>query len=172
MRARIRTTAAAALIALALTGCGGADDGAGVASADTGASDASPAADAPQGPPDDGGLRFAQCMRENGVDMPDPEPGQPVRLQIRPGQEAAMEACQQYRPQGRGPGGGMDPQMAENMRNLAQCMRDNGVDAFPDPDPASGGLRVGPDVANDPDFAAAQELCQSKHMPDGVGARG
>ena len=39
-------------------------------------------------------VKFAQCMREHGVDMPDPVPGQPIQLKVQAGQEKTMEAAQ------------------------------------------------------------------------------
>ena len=51
-------------------------------------------------------------------------------------------------------------------RAYAQCMRDNGVPDFPDPD-ANGQLR-GPahEKESDPKFQAAQEKCRQK-LPGG-----
>jgi hypothetical protein len=43
----------------------------------------------------------------------------------------------------------------------AKCMRDNGVEAFPDPDPDKGGIRINGDIANDPEFQAAQKVCDA-----------
>src|SRR5688572_164615 len=68
-RALALSTAAAAL---ALAGCG--DDG------------ASPAAErSPQQRAQDGALKFARCMRERGVDVPDPEVADNGMIRIRPG---------------------------------------------------------------------------------------
>ena len=46
------------------------------------------------------------------------------------------------------------------MREFAQCMRDNGVEEFADPEADQGGMRITPEIAEDPDFEAAQEACQ------------
>jgi len=54
----------------------------------------------------------------------------------------------------------------EQMRKFSQCMRDNGVPDFPDPD-ADGRLRgPGHDREGDPKFRAAQEKCREK-LPGG-----
>jgi hypothetical protein len=47
-------------------------------------------------------VKYAQCMREHGIDMPDPKPGEPIRLRITKDQEAkaeeAKEACRHFAP--------------------------------------------------------------------------
>ncbi|NUP62553.1 MAG: hypothetical protein HOW71_10310 [Nonomuraea sp.] len=49
-------------------------------------------------------VKFAQCMRKHGVDMPDPKPGEGLQLKIGPGRkdklETAQKACEQYAPGG------------------------------------------------------------------------
>jgi hypothetical protein len=50
---------------------------------------------------------------------------------------------------------------AEAGRRYAQCMRDNGVPDFPDPD-ANGQFRgAGHELQNDPKFPAAMEKCRA-----------
>jgi hypothetical protein len=136
--------------ALALTGCG--------ADAPAAAPSAKPSMD-----PHERGVRFAQCMREHGVDVPDPEPGKGMTMKFdgsvsRETVDKAMEACREWAPQGLTGGGTVDPKQDEAMRKLSQCMRDNGVEAFPDPE--GGGIRMGPEAGNDPDFKAAEEKCK------------
>jgi hypothetical protein len=184
-----RALAVTALVAttLALAACGGSS-GSGdveVASLD-GASGSSTAESttttASDGNPQDVMLEFAQCMRDNGVDVPDPtfdENGRPEFDAGGGGQanpddpefQAAMEECQsilqsvqqQFTPE--------DQEAFQDAAlEFAQCMRENGVDV-PDPDfsggPAGGGAPgeggpFGGDVdPNDPDFQAANEKCQS-----------
>jgi hypothetical protein len=113
-------------------------------------------------------LKFAQCMREHGVNIPDPEPGKPPRFLANQGTsqekvQAAIQACRQFAPKGLLDPAQQEPQQAEAMRKFAQCMRDNGVEKFPDPD--SGALRMTEDIANDPDFKAAQEKCTKEFLP-------
>ena len=52
---------AAVAATLALGACGGSDDGSGAGSATTAQDKAF-----------DGALKFAKCMRDHGIDMPDP----------------------------------------------------------------------------------------------------
>jgi hypothetical protein len=110
---------------------------------------------------------FAQCMRDHGVQMKDPEPGHPGSIGGQGGADdaktkAALEACRQYMPNG-GDLTKPDAQQIEQERKIAQCMRAHGVPKFPDPDPnAAGGQNLnsaGVDP-NDPKFKAADEACR------------
>jgi hypothetical protein len=111
--------------------------------------------------------QFVKCMREHGVDMPDPGPGASAPVAApsadRAKIEKAEEACKQYT------GGGVlhtpDTQMLEQMRLYAKCMREHGVD-MPDPDPDDSGRAVIADP-NDPSLKAAQEACKDK-LPQGA----
>ncbi|WP_203701645.1 hypothetical protein [Asanoa iriomotensis] len=158
-----------ALFAALAAGCGsGGDDGPAVASAGgTPTAAATSGAPAPEDAADRA-LKFAQCMREHGVDMPDPEiDGGRIsqRINAKPGVDvqAAQEACKEFSPSG-GPGGGQpDPQMRERMLAHAQCMRENGVESFPDPDPnMGGGIKIDGKIASDPDFEAANKACEAE----------
>jgi len=42
--------------------------------------------------------KFAKCMRDQGVDWPDPVPGQPLEIQQTPQIEAAFQKCMQQVP--------------------------------------------------------------------------
>ncbi|MFI1012207.1 hypothetical protein [Streptomyces sp. NPDC020965] len=163
MRPHARTALVALplVLGLALTGCGSEDDDRdGVASAATGtASDTE--SKKPKLSRQEQGLRFARCMRENGVAMEDPVEGR-ITVKRNDGVdkaalEKAMAACREFQPQGAGPGGKVDPKIAEGMRKFAACMRKNGVEKFPDPG-ADGGIRIN-GMVNDAEFKKAEELC-------------
>ena len=118
-------------------------------------------------------LKFAECMRDEGIDMPDPgvEGRQEFRIGgdsgISPQEfEAARKACEKYRKDIR-------PELSEEEQQEfkeaalahARCMREHGID-FPDPTfTADGGARVripgGKDKlkGEDPGFKAAEEAC-------------
>jgi hypothetical protein len=118
--------------------------------------------------------KFAQCMRDNGIDMPDPDPntGRPqfggAANGNREAFQKAMQACRTLLPNG-GTRPQLDQAQIEQLRVFAQCMRDNGVD-MPDPDPNGGGFGLGlggggqnPQLdRNNPTFQKAFEACQSK----------
>jgi hypothetical protein len=150
-----------AAAALSLTACGADKGGADVASvSNTGTKPAASASATLDNQAK--ALKFAQCLREQGVDVPDPAPDGKFAMKFGPDTdqakvEKAMEACKQFQPSGVSSGKGADPKQAEEMRKQAQCMRDNGVEAFPDPD--GGMMRITPEIGEDPDFKAAQEKC-------------
>ncbi|PZG05404.1 hypothetical protein [Nonomuraea aridisoli] len=168
---RGRVLSALAALTLAVTGCG-ADDGGGADVATlTGGGNQTAASAQPSEDPHAKALKFAQCMRENGVDVPDPEPGKGIMMRFdrsvpREKVEAAQEACKQYAPSGQRAGGGDGPR-AEAMRKLAQCMRDNGVENYPDPD--GGMMRITGEVTGDSDFESAREKCQKESAEAGMG---
>jgi hypothetical protein len=160
MIARPLAAALLAAAALALVACGG-DDPETPASAST--SEEQKAREAQ--------LKFAECMRENGVDMPDPDAEGRTRLQIGPESditpeefEKAEKACEQYREDIRPNLSEEDKQeVKEQALAHARCMREHGIDV---PDPtfsAEGGVQMrmpGNIDPDDPDFKAAQEACE------------
>ena len=165
----IRHRAAAGLLALGLplaltlTGCGDEAKDDGVATAGGDATEDGDAGGAEDIDDRDRMLAFAQCLRDNGLDVDDPVEGEGFQLMFGPGTDrakvdAAMEACREYAPEG-GPGGG-GPIDDEVLLEYAQCMRDNGVESFADPVQDEGGLRITPEIGEDPDFEGAQEACQ------------
>ncbi|ADJ50162.1 hypothetical protein AMES_8337 [Amycolatopsis mediterranei S699] len=168
MRTRIAVVAALGA-ALLLGGCGAkTDDGSKVASISTPPKSGGPTAADNSGKSDEDKMRdFAKCMREHGVDMPDPKPagdggGMAITLGDKDGDtsklDAAQNACKHFMPNG----GEMKPPSAEEldkMRKDAKCMREHGID-MPDPDPSGkGGLRAGK-VGDDPKkFEEAAKAC-------------
>jgi hypothetical protein len=176
----------AALLAIALfCGCAAGASSDGVASLESPATgdDASPS---PSVDPQEALLAFAQCMREHGIDMPDPQFGSDDRIiATGPGSGGAPdadaeafaeadEACRHHL-EGVALGGARgspDPEFQEKLLAFAQCMRDHGID-FPDPQFDAGGggaIRIGGDRGgidpSSPEFQAAQEAC-SEHLPGG-----
>ena len=172
----LRNTAVAlsVVLALALVGCK-ADDGDGVATAGgRGKASASPTADRLSDR--ERALKFAKCMRRNGVpDFPDPEVDDKggIKMRLPEGAEkpdkkqvdAAMKKCKKYRPNGGQPPKA-DPETMEKFRRYAKCMRRNGVPNFPDP--TDQGLRIDGNKLGmspeDPRFKAAEKTCK-KYLP-------
>ena len=98
-------------------------------------------------------LAYAQCMRENGyAEFPDPSAEGHLRLQIdastAPRFEAAREACRELSPMGLETGP-PDPERMERLVGFAQCMRDNGIPDFPDPDVQGQFNLAGSDIDDD-----------------------
>jgi hypothetical protein len=163
----------AALLALA-SGCGGSPaDGNQVATARSG-TPTTGASSAPAESDEDAPLKFAQCMREHGMTwFPDPDPN--GRTAIRTPKdmdpkkfEAAQEACRQFAPDG-GDAGVPDPEAIEMARQMAKCMRANGVPDFPDPQP-DGSIRLDRDKLGtgpgEEKFDRADEKC-AQYRPEG-----
>lgn len=123
-------------------------------------------------------LEFAACMREHGVDMPDPQVGSNGEMSFSigagPGKldrsqlQDAQEACQDLMPTGLGKPGDIPQEQRDAMLAFAQCMREHGID-MPDPQFETGGMVMigGPDEDGagpkfDPrseEFQAAEEAC-------------
>jgi hypothetical protein len=134
---KLRPLAALALVALIGAGCsnGSADDGA------TGTGSSGGVGNKNATSPDRG-VQFAECMREHGVtDFPDPNASSSDqefvdRLQRLDQSSAAWKnaigACKDLRPPGL-LGGKASPQEMSARLRFAQCMRENGVEDFPDP---------------------------------------
>ena len=118
--------------------------------------------------PADQGLAYSQCMRKNGFpDFPDPDSEGRILLQQRldsrsaPAFQAAGEACRDLAP----PGWAAERPDSERMEQLlgfAQCVRDEGVPDFPDPNAEGGfdfaGMDI--DIADSPTMRAAMETCR------------
>jgi hypothetical protein len=120
-------------------------------------------------------LKYARCMREQGIDMPDPKfgAGGKVEIQIRgdaAGKQAmvrAEKACSKYRPRPPTLSPEDQREFREQALKHARCMRENGID-MPDPTFGEGGgvqQKLGSDVGpGNPRFEAAQRKC-SKYGP-------
>ncbi len=168
---------AALALTLALSACGGEGG------AEPGSAASSASADRREG-----ALEFAECMREHGVDHPDPdenglfriEPGQsfdPRSAQFR----QASEACEKYlRAMGPPPKLSEEDRekLQEQMLSFAECMRRQGVD-MPDPQFDGEGrgftFRIDPGGIdpNDPKFREAEQTCRQYspelNPPEGMG---
>jgi hypothetical protein len=132
--------------------------------------------------PEEAMLAYTECMREHGIDMPDPQFDEEGRasmgVQVEPGQEDEMEAAEEAC----GPlldnamqDIEVDPeeqaQRQQEMLEYTECMREHGIDM---PDPVfddNGGVTMQMDEGatpidpEDEEFQAAQEAC----APEGDG---
>jgi hypothetical protein len=199
-RSRWLSPLAPALLALAAlaAACGGSSGGGeGVASAG-GTGGGRNAADSAAGKdPHQAALEFARCMREHGVDMPDPQEGEGGMVMIGPGPaggepsrgqqppagfEEAHQACAHLLKDMVQDGDAKpDPEQQDRALRFAKCMRDNGVN-MPDPEFSGNGggfsIKVG-EEGIDPGSAAfkeAQKVCGSLfgpgHGEPGIGIAG
>jgi hypothetical protein len=186
----LATVAVVALVAA----CSGTANGPGVATLEdpsaSGSPGASPAASALT--PQDAALAYARCMRENGVDMPDPQvttgSGGEVKIDQQGGapvskdkMNAADSVCRHFMeaaaPNGKGPA--MSAEDQDKVLAFAKCMREHGID-MPDPDFTGGGFAIrvsggsqsgttGP--KDDPAFKTAEAACSSL-LPGKMGTGG
>lgn len=166
-RRRAATAAAAAALALALTACQGNSGGS--AGGSGGSGDSSDPAEE-QAKAQDAMLEYAQCMREQGVPMDDPKPGE-LGVVVNNVKQEVLDAAE------RKCGHLLEDVISEDsvseipaeekeaMLAQAQCMRDRGWDV---PDPQFGengqvkmefGNGIDPD---DPSFHADQRACAEK----------
>ncbi|MDP8954764.1 MAG: hypothetical protein M3N37_07605 [Actinomycetota bacterium] len=175
--------AGAAVVALLATGCGQDETGPsavaslgdGTANADGGNADAGAGDGDGAKSFEEGLLEFARCMREQGVDMPDPATGGGGggMVVVKPGSgggdvddekfEAADQRCGHLL-EGSEPD--LSPEemdrMQDEMLAFARCMREHGIDM---PDPEADGsmtMAIGDDGVDlhDPDFQAAEKECR------------
>ncbi len=146
MSRKLWLLAVLAILALIIAGCSGAP-------ASTGSSDGNTnAVTAPAGAggdntaaPHDQAVKFAECMRANGVSaFPDPDASGAFTIETIANGSAvdtnsaafkqAMNTCKDLQPPGF-TGNKRSPEQQAAGIKFAQCIRDNGVPDFPDPDP-------------------------------------
>jgi hypothetical protein len=160
------------VLALGVAACGG-DGGKGDGVASLGGDQAT-ATTSPGGgsDPTQQQLAYARCMRQHGMNVPDPKPGGDLAFAVLPEGvnpddpkfKAAQQACQQYTPNGGQPPK-LNPQQRQQLLTFTRCMRQQGIN-LPDPDANGGiderGIGVDPDG---PRFKAAEQACQ-QHKPN------
>ena len=165
---KIRPPAALAMVALIMTGCSNApaeDDNTATSGGNKKATKA---------------MKFAECMRDNGVrEFPDPDASGGLTIDgvvngssldtSAPAWKQAIGACKDLQPPGF-TGTKATAEEQEVRLQFAQCMRENGVEDFPDP-PVDGPLidttripsAAGRGALSIPGFKAATEKCGDIH---------
>jgi hypothetical protein len=137
----------------------------------------------------DGALKFAKCMRDHGIDMPDPTrssgggilqkmggPGKQDRGPNDPKLKVADKACAKYRELGGGEA--PDPAAMAKQRDAfvayARCMRGKNIN-MPDPKVSSHGIEMSIGKGIRPDsttFKAADKACHTLLGKPPEGAEG
>ena len=149
----------AALAALIMVACGGGEE--------TGAGEADGGGD--RAKLERAALEHAECMRKEGIDVPDPKPGQGGIILRGPrgggdpgAQERAARRCEKYLRDV------PPPKLSDEQKNAvrdgalehARCMRGQGID-FPDPRfDDKGGVTVKIGEGFDPRMRQAEKKCQ------------
>lgn len=178
MKPALRLAALFFAILLVGTACGGDDSSDAVASLDRTSTTRGPTEEGPSPSDEEAVLGFTQCMRDQGVDLPDPRVDSDGNLQLNLGQAAAVVAridqevlnaafleCEDFL---EGVSFGFDASdvtaFEDRLLRFAECMRANGVD-LPDPDFSNvgqGDVGDGPFGAldlDDPLFQGALDVC-------------
>lgn len=105
-------------------------------------------------------MKFAQCMRQHGINVPDPAPSS-GRITINPQGstdaqiQAAQEECRKYRPEASNPRDGAD---SDRMVRLARCLRRHGVNVA-DPQPSQP-LKLDDQGQDQQELQQANQACQ------------
>jgi len=125
---------------------------------------------------EEGVLEFSQCMREEGIDFPDPSfdvDGNPnfddVQIDNEEEFDEAFIACEDIHRNTFPDEFDVDPEveaaLIDASLEFSQCMRDQGID-FPDPKPGEFGFFAFRDVDIDFNSQAVQEafeICQPEN---------
>ena len=125
---------------------------------------------------EEGVLEFAQCMREEGVNFPDPTfdiDGNPqfdnLEIENEEEFESAFENCEDILRNALPEQFDLDPDVEASLVDasleFSQCMRDQGID-FPDPKPGEFGFFAFRDANIDFSSEAVQdafEICQPEN---------
>jgi hypothetical protein len=149
-RSRAVRPAAVVALAFALAACGGAAEEPTVATAgsrDPGPTASATAASGTIGEYVDNQRQLAKCLREHGLEVPDPDAkgrldiaaGMGGRKKTDPGVLAAWKACKEFEQpvpaelqEREAP---VTAEQLANRRTYAKCMRANGMPDWPDPRP-------------------------------------
>jgi hypothetical protein len=119
-------------------------------------------------------LKFAECMRDNGVrEFPDPPASGGLTIDgvvngssldpSAPAWDEAIDACKDLQPAGFMGDQDVSDSEQEVRLEFAQCMRDNGVEDFPDPakgDPLVDTRKIPSAAGNMDGINAAMQTCR------------
>ncbi len=173
-----------AVVLVACSSGGGGDDVATLDPSSTSSTTGPGASDEPLSR-EDALVEFARCVREHGVEMPDPVPGPDGNLILpldggyatEPGYPEAEAACDHRFPSVVEPGRSDEERAEDEDEALAyaRCMREHGID-LPDPVPGGGGFIAEADRDGRPidtssaEFADADDACADARLePEAVG---
>lgn len=145
---------AIALCGLGLMACGGGSDSGDGTGSGGGKSASEEAA----------GLEFAECMREHGVEIEDPRPGQNIAIpNDDPTTKRALAACDgKLADAGQELSAEEDEEFREGWLAFTGCMREQGIDLADPRFPGAGKVLLGIEGVDteSPAFEAAAESCK------------
>jgi hypothetical protein len=114
--------------------------------------------------PNDQMVKFAQCMRQHGINVPDPKNG---HLEVsgsggagtKAKVDAAIQACQKYAPKEMsGPASSKD---RDHALKMAECLRKHGVNAA-DPPPGQADVQVQGSNGDRAKVDQARQACEKQ----------
>jgi hypothetical protein len=113
-------------------------------------------------------LAYGRCMRQHGIDMPDPQIDgdrivqRPPDHQVKtPKFAAARQACRKYLPSGGPPPSPPSAQQRQQALAFVRCLRQHGIN-LADPQITAKGIRQHPPTdmdRDDPRLSAAEQAC-------------
>lgn len=138
---------AMALCVVGLMACGGSDSGSRATATE-----------------EEAGLEFAECMRDHGVEVEDPKPGENVAIDGSgdPTTKRALGACDdKLDGAGQELSASEDEEFKEGALALAKCMREQGIEMGDPKFPGPGQFLLDIDGVDteSPAFRAAREAC-------------
>jgi len=131
-------------------------------------------------------LKWADCMRQHGVQVSDPNTKSGITVGSGSGGDsgpnpedptfqAAATACQKYLEQALTDRPQNNSALQQRFLSYARCMRQHGIADFPDPSGSGGSISFGGSSAggdldpNSPDFQKASQACASILVGSGGG---
>jgi len=131
-------------------------------------------------------LKWADCMRQHGVQVSDPNTKSGITVGSGSGSDsgpnpedptfqAAATACQKYLEQALTDRPQNNSALQQRFLSYARCMRQHGIADFPDPSGSGGSISFGGSSAggdldpNSPDFQKASQACASILVGSGGG---
>lgn len=148
-------------LVLALGACGGSDE-----PGTTRASGESSAASGPSNEQDTSRVKLTQCLREQGLDVPDSE-GHGGFAQLNPAERERLEQalqgpCREYRSGAFGEASDSQSQeFLDAITAFTVCLREQGVEV-PDPDPSNPFAVLHSIDQSEPRVARAATACQNE----------
>jgi hypothetical protein len=158
---RFLSVSAVLAATVTLAACGGSSE-----KASTAASSGGSASSGTSNAQDAARVKLLQCVREQGVDVPDSvlDTGALAQLSSAERQraEAALEGpCKKYASKAFGDTDPQSPEFLDALTKYTVCLRKNGADV-PDPDPNAPRAGLMSLDQSDPTVAAAMAACQDK----------
>jgi hypothetical protein len=159
---RFLSLSAALASTVALAACGDSSGSSGTTSTSGGSSASSGTSNAQ----DAARVKLFQCVREQGVDLPDTTDDSNALAQLSPAERQRAEdalkgPCKKYASRAFGDTDPQSPEFLDALTKYTVCLRRNGVDV-PDPDPTNPRAGIMSLDQSDPAVATAISACEDQ----------